>query len=144
MKANGTWSKNASASSAWGRNVLPHPAEILLCDVYAKRQTLEILAQSLRDHARFQGRIRIVTAEPNVPAAFYEATLIVGATNVPDILDVSCLQPGTLIVDDSAPHCFNPKEAVERFGRHRDAGRWRAAKFGGVGAGGGVKMSLRT
>lgn len=100
--------------------VLPHPAEILLCDVYAKRQALEILAQTLRENVGFQGRIQIVTAEPNVPAAFYEASLIVGATNVPDILDVSHLQPGTLMVDDSAPHCFNHERAVQRFERHRD------------------------
>ncbi|ETX00990.1 MAG: hypothetical protein ETSY2_37990, partial [Candidatus Entotheonella gemina] len=101
-------------------SVLPHPAEILLCDVYAKRQTLEALAQMLRDNMGFQGCIRIVPAAPGVPAAFYEATLIVGAANVPDILDVACLQPGTLIVDDSAPHCFNPEHAVQRFQQHHD------------------------
>jgi amino acid adenylation domain-containing protein len=101
-------------------NVLPHPAEVLLCDVYAKRQALESLAQILRESAGFQGRIRIVTADPEVPAAFYEATLIVGATNVPDILDISRLQPGTMIVDDSAPHCFDPERAVRRFEQHRD------------------------
>ncbi len=101
-------------------NVLPHPEEILLCDVYAKRQALELLAQTLRDNIGFQGHIRIVTAEPTVPAAFYDSTLIVGATNVPDILDVTRLQPGTLLVDDSAPHCFNPEQAMKRFERHRD------------------------
>lgn len=75
-------------------NVLPHPAEILLCDMYAKRQALESLAQTLREDIGFQGRIRIVTADPDVPAAFYEATLIVGAANVPNILDIARLRPG--------------------------------------------------
>lgn len=101
-------------------SVLPHPAEILLCDVYAKHPALETLAQTLRDNVGFQGRIRMVTADPDVPAAFYEATLIVGATNVPGILDVTRLQPGSMIVDDSAPHCFNPERAVQRFQQHRD------------------------
>ena len=100
--------------------VLPHPAEILLCDVYAKRQTLEALAQTLRDSVGFQGRIHILTADSGVPSAFYDATLIVGATNAPDILDISRLQPGALIVDDSAPHCFNPDHAVQRFLQHGD------------------------
>ncbi len=101
-------------------NVLPHPAEILLCDVYAKHQALEVLAQVLREKMRFQGRIHIVIANPDVPTAFYDASFIVGATNVPDILDVTRLRPGTMIVDDSAPHCLNPEHAVQRFEKYRD------------------------
>ncbi len=101
-------------------NVLPHPDEILLCDVYAKRQALETLAETLRENTGFQGRLRVAPAGADVPAAFYEATLIVGATNVPDILDVARLRPGTLVVDDSAPHCFNAERAVQRFEQHRD------------------------
>jgi amino acid adenylation domain-containing protein len=101
-------------------NVLPHPAEILLCDVYAKHQTLETLAQNLRERTGFAGRIRILTADPNVPSAFYAATLIVGATNVPAILDVDRLRPGTMMVDDSAPHCFDPERAVQRIEQHHD------------------------
>jgi amino acid adenylation domain-containing protein len=101
-------------------HVLPHPTEILLCDIYAKRHRLDALAQALRESTGFQGSIRIVTADPNVPEAFYEATLIVGATNVPDILDVARLQPGTLVVDDSAPHCFDAEYAVQRCLQQRD------------------------
>ena len=50
----------------------------------------------------------------------YDATFIVGATNVPDILDIHRLQPGTLIVDDSGPHCFSPQEAIRRFEKQQD------------------------
>ena len=46
--------------------------------------------------------------------------LIIGATNVPDILDITQLQPGTMIVDDSAPHCFRLEDAIERFEEHTD------------------------
>ncbi|MEG3972231.1 hypothetical protein QUA00_32105, partial [Microcoleus sp. T2B6] len=50
----------------------------------------------------------------------YDATLIIGATNVPDILDIDRLKPGTLIVDDSGPHCFSPEQAIKRFEKHKD------------------------
>lgn len=33
---------------------------------------------------------------------------------MPDIVDVSRLKPGTLIIDDSGPHCFSKEEAVAR------------------------------
>ena len=30
------------------------------------------------------------------------------------------IRPGTVIVDDSGPHCFNADEAVQRFKAHED------------------------
>jgi hypothetical protein len=99
---------------------LPHPARILLCDVYQKRQALAAVQGVLIHTFGFQGSIQIVVAQPDVPPAFYEATLIVGATNVPDILDVRLMQPGTMIVDDSAPHCFRTAPAMQRLHEHQD------------------------
>jgi hypothetical protein len=49
-----------------------------------------------------------------VPREIYDAGLVVGATNVPDVLDIDQVNPGTLIVDDSAPHCFDPDKAKQR------------------------------
>jgi hypothetical protein len=97
---------------------LPHPAEIRLCDVYGKRETLAALRNELRDLG-YAGPVHLSEARGAVPADVYEATLIVGATNAPDILDVDRLLPGTLIVDDSAPHCFRPDKAFRRL---REAG----------------------
>ena len=54
-----------------------------------------------------------------MPDDVYEATLIVGATNAADILDIDRLLPGALVVDDSAPHCFRPDKAFRRL---RDRG----------------------
>jgi hypothetical protein len=45
---------------------------------------------------------------------------VVGATNVPEVLDVNRLRPGTLIVDDSGPHCFDPQLARDRLERQAD------------------------
>lgn len=98
----------------------PHPKVILLCDLYSKETHLQALQAEIVHELGFTGEVQLVPALQQVPAAFYEATLIVGATNVPDILDVDALHPGTLLVDDSGPHCFNLEQAVHRFERTGD------------------------
>lgn len=99
---------------------LPHPAEIMLCDVYSKLDLLEEIQQELVDDLGFRGYIRIIESQGEVPPEFYNATLIIGATNVPDILDIARVKPGTMIVDDSAPHCFATEQAVKRFQEQED------------------------
>lgn len=93
---------------------LPHPEELLLCDVYHRKDALEAIRQEVLYTYGFQGEVRLIESTGVVPKAFYESRLIIGATNVPDVLDVERLQPGTLIVDDSGPHCFRVPKAIER------------------------------
>lgn len=99
---------------------LPHPQKILLCDVYAKAEFLQQVELELVSEFGFQGEIQITLAKATLPAEIYSSTLIVGATNVPDVLDIARVQPGTLIVDDSGPHCFSVPLAIERFERQAD------------------------
>lgn len=99
---------------------LPHPQEILLCDVYSKRDHLEKVHESIVNKLGFQGKTNIVVSQTELPSEMYDATFIVGATNVPDILDIHRLQPGTLLVDDSGPHCFSAREAIRRFEEQQD------------------------
>jgi amino acid adenylation domain-containing protein len=99
---------------------LPQPAALTLCDVYSRRSALEQIAASVRRDCGYRGTLDLVEASPDVPEAFYEAGVVVGATNVPDVLDVARLRPGSLIVDDSGPHCFVPDAAIERFERRGD------------------------
>ena len=98
---------------------LPHPEAIVLCDVYSKTEDLERLRDEVRASG-FGGAIEICGSSGALPDAVYAASLIVGATNVPDILDVDRLASGTLIVDDSAPHCFDAGAAIRRFERSGD------------------------
>jgi amino acid adenylation domain-containing protein len=99
---------------------LPHPKSIILCDVYSKQNFIESVQQELISTYAFRGQIQITTSASELPPEIYEATLIIGATNVPDILDIKQLKSGTLIVDDSAPHCFSPEQAIKRFEEHKD------------------------
>ncbi|AJK48196.1 amino acid adenylation domain-containing protein [Burkholderia plantarii] len=101
-------------------SVLPHPRRLILCDVYQKREYVERLMQEVRDELGFRGELSFHHESRGVAPQAYEATLIVGATNAPDVVEVSRLRPGTLIVDDSDPHCFNPEQAIARLEAHGD------------------------
>jgi hypothetical protein len=83
--------------------------------VFGARGRLEQLAEMLRTELNYQGEIRIAASRERVAEEIYQSTLIVGATNAPNLLDAEQLQPGTLIVDDSAPHCFSKDAAIARF-----------------------------
>jgi amino acid adenylation domain-containing protein len=99
---------------------LPHPQEIILCDLYSRRAFLEETRQKLIQELGFQGNVQTSLLQVTLPAEVYQATLIVGATNVPDILDVAKLQPGTMIVDHADRHCFGLESAIQRFQQHGD------------------------
>lgn len=101
---------------------LPHPREIILCDLYSKLPALERVKQDIMTKFGFRGPVHIGQAyeKQSAPPALYEATLIIGATNIPAILDVDRLHPGALIVDDSGPHCFDPALAIKRLHEQND------------------------
>ena len=99
---------------------LPHPRQILLCDVFAAESRLDELRRALCGELGYRGDIRVAASREGVASEIYSATLIVGATNVPNLLDAARLKPGALIVDDSSPHCFRPEDARERLRRHGD------------------------
>lgn len=99
---------------------LPHPQTLLLCDLFHKYHDLQTLRAELVQEYGFRGDLQIVPVHQDLPPVVYEATLIVGATNVPDVLAVRQLKPGTLLVDDSGPHCFNAQQAIARFTQQAD------------------------
>ncbi len=99
---------------------LPHPPEIILYDIYNKRDTLENISQELVTDYGFRGVIRIIETQVTLPPEFYDATLIIGTTNVPDILDITQVTPGTIIVDYSYPRCFEYESAIQRFQMQED------------------------
>ncbi len=99
---------------------LPHPQEILLCDIYDKLDHLEITKQEIIDQFKFKGDVHLILSKTEVPQEMYQSSLIIGATNVADILDVNKLNPKTLIVDDSAPHCFSVEKAIQRLETEQD------------------------
>jgi predicted amino acid dehydrogenase len=81
------------------------PAALILCDLPAAAARLTELAASL------DVRAEVATS----PEAVYRADVIVAATSSgPRTLDVDRLRPGTILVDDSFPHCFDTSRALAR------------------------------
>ena len=94
---------------------LPHPAEIILCDIYTTINSLGSIQKELTDELGFKGPVKAFRITDGLPSEFYNCSLLVGATNVPEVLNVECVKSGTLIVDDRRPQCFKTGDAVRRF-----------------------------
>ncbi|MFE6856325.1 hypothetical protein ACFVDH_36720, partial [Streptomyces sp. NPDC057674] len=97
------------------------PARLLLCDVPGSAERLRTLADGLIS----RGLARHVEVHESgrsaLPAAVYEADLLVTAVSGGGaLLDVSRLRPGTIVVDDSFPHCFDTTKALARMRDRRD------------------------
>ena len=99
---------------------LPHPRSLLLCDPYAQKGTVERVAEEVRATCGYQGEIRVIGGTSTLPDEFYEATLISADTNAPDIVDVGRLRPGTILVDDSIPPCYDRDAALARVAERAD------------------------
>src|SRR5260370_11032224 len=110
-------------------SVMDHPASIRLCDVYDRRTHLGQLAGEISGQLGFRGEVDVLCGKGAVHDGIYGASLIVGATSVPNVLDVSRLRPGTLIADDSGPHCFDSDDAMDRVRRSGDLVFSRAAQL---------------
>ncbi|WP_122261633.1 non-ribosomal peptide synthetase/type I polyketide synthase [Ornithinimicrobium cerasi] len=90
------------------------PARLVLCDVPGRREHLTERAAELTS-AGYPGQVVVTCTDPSPAPEVYEADLIVGAVSGgPHLVDVDRLRPGTVVVDDSFPHCFDVGAARRR------------------------------
>ncbi|MFJ9054459.1 amino acid adenylation domain-containing protein [Streptomyces bacillaris] len=102
-----------------GRAPAP-PARLLLCDVPGSGPRLKEFAERLRERGLAEA-VDVLESDGGLPDAVYGARLIVAAVSGGGtLLDVDRLEPGTTVVDDSFPHCFDTGRAVSRMDRARD------------------------
>ncbi|XXT15462.1 MupA/Atu3671 family FMN-dependent luciferase-like monooxygenase [Sorangium sp. So ce429] len=99
---------------------LPHPREIVLCDLASREAALEAMREEVTGRLGFRGRVTLARSRGAAPAEVYAATTLIGATSVSGVLDVARLRPGTIVVDDSSPHCFDPGAALRRVSERAD------------------------
>ncbi len=86
---------------------------LLLCALPSAAGRLARLADELRANG-YAGRIEI-------GGDVYRADVIIAATSGgPGTVDVDRLRPGTVLVDDSFPHCFDTGRALARMREHDD------------------------
>jgi hypothetical protein len=97
------------------------PARLLLCDVAGSAPRLAEVARDLIGRG-LAGAVEVHESDPALPAAAYESALIVTAISGGGVLlDVDRLRSGTIVVDDSFPHCFDTAKALARMEEGRDA-----------------------
>ncbi|MBN3907844.1 MAG: hypothetical protein HWQ35_15155 [Nostoc sp. NMS1] len=58
---------------------LPHPKEIILCDIYSKLEYLKEIRQELFRDLGFQGDVRIAGTQTKVPPEIYDATFLLSS-----------------------------------------------------------------
>ncbi|MFD5567433.1 amino acid adenylation domain-containing protein [Streptomyces cadmiisoli] len=96
------------------------PARLLLCDVAGSAPRLRRLAADLSAD-RPAMPVEVTESAPLLPEAVYRADLIVTAVSgAGALLDIDRLRPGTIVVDDSFPHCFDTAKALDRMAARRD------------------------
>lgn len=95
-------------------DVMDHPRRIILCDPYQTDDQMSCFRDQVRD-AGYQGQIDIVKNGGALPPEVYEASMVVASSNLPGVLNIKSLRPGTLVVDYSFPPVFRVDEAVKRF-----------------------------
>ncbi|WP_320779935.1 non-ribosomal peptide synthetase/type I polyketide synthase [Streptomyces sp. CRN 30] len=101
------------------RSVRP-PRRLLLCDAPGSGPRLRQLARELRERGRVR-EVEVAESRPALPDAVYGADLLVTAVSgAATLLDVDRLTPGTVVVDDSFPHCFDTGRALTRMRELRD------------------------
>lgn len=93
---------------------LGHPQELLLFDAHKDARELAALRQRITIDHRYAGELRVEPSGAKVPDSFYEATLMISATDSPALLDVARLAPGTLLLTDSGRYGFPVEPALSR------------------------------
>ncbi|MBA2445601.1 MAG: hypothetical protein H0V49_09755 [Nocardioidaceae bacterium] len=96
------------------------PKRLVLCDVPSRLRHLAQFAADLSARG-YIGEIAICGSEPSLPMQAYEADLMIAANSADGvILNIERLRPGTIVVDDSFPHCFDAGAAIRRMERQGD------------------------
>jgi predicted amino acid dehydrogenase len=93
---------------------------LVLCDVASRRHHLSALARDIAASG-YCGRVTIACSDPSLPEEVYDTDLIVAAISGSSrSIVVDRLRPGTIVVDDSFPHCFDTSAARRRMARQGD------------------------
>ncbi|MCB0630294.1 MAG: condensation domain-containing protein [Saprospiraceae bacterium] len=92
-----------------------------LCVYELATKVSSIKNEVLRIAKQYNREIRIMEVDAGkMPDSIYKNDLIVVAATSPEILDVSKIRPGTIVVDDSFPGAMTQNEAIDRMSNTGD------------------------
>lgn len=95
----------------------PAPRQLLLVDLPSRKEHVQRIAQQLRGCAPDVSiRTEFTNGDGSLIAetAVYRASSIVSAISSSNVIDISCVAAGTLLVDDSQPYCWSRQQARKR------------------------------
>lgn len=70
--------------------------------------------------SEIRNRSVVSTTRNTLPDEAYQASVIIGAANIPNIVDIDSLEPGTILIDYSIPRCFSREKAIKRLESRQD------------------------
>lgn len=110
-----------SATLSLMLSVLPHPSKIYLCDVPSRIDRLHKIQQYIKEHLQYKGIVDVVSSDKKRDIVMYkDSTLIIGATNCPNIITPNLLRSGTIIIDDSMPSVVDFTLCMDRWQKQSD------------------------
>jgi len=98
------------------------PGCIVLSDLPAQMSRVRELAERLRPMLPSGVQLELVEAEERLSAEHpaYHSTFLFSATSSANIIDINKVAAGTVLIDDSQPHCWSRPEAWQRYSSRGD------------------------
>ncbi|TDR81550.1 hypothetical protein [Paludibacterium purpuratum] len=99
------------------------PARVILIDTRQQETRLNDIAGQLRERLGIAVDVELLDKRTTLgddSLCYRQANVIISAVSTPYILDVDKVAPGTLLIDDSQPYCWDRDAAWARFQRTND------------------------
>jgi amino acid adenylation domain-containing protein len=96
------------------------PEKIVLCDLFTSFQHLENIEKYICRNLNFEGTVIRAISSGNLPEQVYGANIMVSAVSRPEVINIDMLKPGTILIDDSFPYCFDTGAAISRMEKQED------------------------
>ncbi len=94
------------------------PAQIIIADLASQLTGLQKSVDDLKE--RFTNRVEVIIVDKTMPFDFYASDIIIGASSAGNVLDISKIRPGSVLVDDSFPHIVDVRKAIARMEKEKD------------------------
>ncbi len=89
-------------------NLMGCPKEIHICDLKSQKSRITELVESLQKI--YATRFCVSYYESKIPDSFYTSNIIIAATTSGSVLDLYKLKPGSILIDDSYPNCYDKSD----------------------------------
>lgn len=98
------------------------PRDIVIVDRPNRRNRLEKLVEELNACTDADVNMELTTKEGTLEphSACYNSSFLISAISTPYVVKVEHLRPGTVLVDDSQPYCWDREDAWRRCSERKD------------------------